>query len=181
MNFVQKLIDDTKSGLWDFAWKYSDASQNYNFNKEKHLLRGMNFSLTEPKTMIFPNGYAIYYNEDLMKNLAKEIDISLERTIDESIAVAPFDTKHAVIDRAFSISPRRNYFIAQNTQIHRTTHTTEGAHCFYLMTGLSNFLVGQSACGTSFDTLSTGFTIGFYKLAAPRRRDSSIKTTAHKL
>jgi hypothetical protein len=84
MNFVQKLTEDTKNGMWDFAWKYNDGSQNYTFNKDKHILRGMNFSLTEPM-MIFPNGYVIYYKEDLMKNLAKEIDVSLERTIDESI------------------------------------------------------------------------------------------------
>ena len=84
MKFVQKLIDDTNKGDWDFKWKYSDGSQTYTFNQPKHYLSGLNFSLmVNKKLLIFPNGYGLETN--LLENLKKAIDASLERTVDESM------------------------------------------------------------------------------------------------
>jgi len=84
MKFVQKLIDDTNNGDWDFKWKYSDGSQTYTFNQPKHYLSGLNFSLTaNKKLLIFPNGYGL--ETTLLENLKKAIDVSLERTVDESM------------------------------------------------------------------------------------------------
>ena len=84
MKFVQKLIDDTNKGDWDFKWKYSDGSQTYTFNQPKHYLSGLNFSLlANKKLLIFPNGYGLETN--LLENLKKVIDVSLERTVDESM------------------------------------------------------------------------------------------------
>jgi len=84
MKFVQKLIDDTNKGDWDFKWKYSDGSQTYTFNQPKHYLSGLNFSLTaNKKLLIFPNGYGL--ETPLLKNLKEAIDVSLERTVDESM------------------------------------------------------------------------------------------------
>jgi len=84
MKFVQKLIDDTNNGDWDFKWKYSDGSQTYTFNQPKHYLSGLNFSLlANKKLLIFPNGYGLETN--LLENLKKAIDLSLERTVDESM------------------------------------------------------------------------------------------------
>jgi len=84
VKFVQKLIDDTNKGDWDFKWKYSDGSQTYTFNQPKHYLSGLNFSLmVNKKLLIFPNGYGLETN--LLENLKKAIDASLERTVDESM------------------------------------------------------------------------------------------------
>jgi len=84
MKFVQKLIDDTDNGDWDFKWKYSDGSETYTFNQPKHYLSGLNFSLlANKKLLVFPNGYGLETN--LLENLKKAIDVSLERTVDESM------------------------------------------------------------------------------------------------
>ena len=86
MNFIQKLIQDTNNGMWDYYWKYSEGSDSYTFNKVKHYLTGLTFSLIKDKTLIiFPNGYGMRYSEELMKQLRDTIDISLERTVDDSI------------------------------------------------------------------------------------------------
>lgn len=86
MNFIQKLIQDTNNGMWDYCWKYSDASDSYTFNKTKHYLTGLTFSLIKDKTLtIFHNGYGMRYSEELMKQLRDTINISLERTVDDII------------------------------------------------------------------------------------------------
>jgi hypothetical protein len=86
MNFIQKLIDDTDKGDWDFSWKYSDGSKSYTFQVPKHYLSGMNFSIdNDPNIMIFPNGYSIKYDKSLLAKLKDSIDKSLERTVDECV------------------------------------------------------------------------------------------------
>jgi hypothetical protein len=84
MNFVQKLIDDTNNGDWDFVWKYNDGSKTYTFNKTKHYLSGLNFSLENNNPLIiFPNGYGL--KTDLLSELESAVLQSLERTVDTSI------------------------------------------------------------------------------------------------
>lgn len=85
MNFVEKLTKDTEKGDWDYCWKYSDGAMSYTFNKPKHYLSGLNFSLNDLRTMVFPNGFVIYYDIGLMDNLSEAIDISLARTVDEMV------------------------------------------------------------------------------------------------
>lgn len=57
MGFVQKLIEDTNNGDWDFYWKYNEGSDIYTLNKPKHYLSGLNFTTANKnKYIIFPNG-----------------------------------------------------------------------------------------------------------------------------
>lgn len=57
MGFVQKLIEDTNNGDWDFYWKYNEGSDTYTLNKPKHYLSGLNFTTANKnKYIIFPNG-----------------------------------------------------------------------------------------------------------------------------
>jgi hypothetical protein len=84
MNFVEKLIEDTYNGDWDFFWKYSDGSKTYTINKAKHYLSGLNFSFeNDKKLIIFPNGYGL--TTELLEELRDSVDNSLERTVDKSI------------------------------------------------------------------------------------------------
>jgi len=84
MSFVQKLIDDTKNGDWDYCWKYSDGSGTYTLNKQKHYLSGLNFTTREKsKELIFPNGYAL--ESEQLGDLESAVLFSLEATVDDSV------------------------------------------------------------------------------------------------
>jgi hypothetical protein len=86
MNFVQKLIDDTKNGMWNYDWKYNDGSKIYTFNKPKHFLGGLNFMASienKDKEIIFPNGVAL--ETEQIKELEEAVIFSLEATVDDSM------------------------------------------------------------------------------------------------
>jgi hypothetical protein len=86
MNFIQKLTQDTLNGDWNFSWKYNDGSKTYTFNVPKHYLTGMNFSLEkDPDMVILPNGYGLIYDKNALKTLKDAVDVSLEKTADESV------------------------------------------------------------------------------------------------
>ena len=76
MNFVQKLIDDTKAGSWDFCWNFNIGSQSYALIKTKYYLSGLNFTTANKnKNIIFPNG----------SSLESELLGELETAVRESI------------------------------------------------------------------------------------------------
>jgi hypothetical protein len=84
MSFVQKLIDDTRNGDWNYCWKYSDGSGTYTLNKQKHYLSGLNFTTREKsKELIFPNGYAL--ESEQLGELESAVLFSLEATVDDSV------------------------------------------------------------------------------------------------
>lgn len=86
MSFVQKLIDDTKNGMWNYDWKYNDGSKIYTFNKPKHFLSGLNFVASienKGKEIIFPNGVAL--ETEQIKELEEAVIFSLEATVDDSM------------------------------------------------------------------------------------------------
>jgi hypothetical protein len=86
MDFIEKLIVDTYKGDWDFFWKYSDGASTYSITKPKHYLSGLNFSLDKDETLItFPNGYGLMCPKEQLRQLRDEINLSLERTVDECI------------------------------------------------------------------------------------------------
>jgi hypothetical protein len=84
MSFVQKLIDDTRNGDWNYCWKYSDGSGTYTLNKQKHYLSGLNFTTREKsKELIFPNGFAL--ESEQLGELESAVLFSLEATVDDSV------------------------------------------------------------------------------------------------
>jgi hypothetical protein len=86
MNFIQKLTKDTQDGMWDGAWKYTEASDTYTFNVPKHYLSGLNFSIVKNnKLIIFPNGYGMTTSSEVLEQLRDAIVISLERTVKDDI------------------------------------------------------------------------------------------------
>ena len=88
MDFVQKLTEDTMRGDWDFCWKYSDGATSYKFSKPKHYLSDMNFSIEkDAEAIVFPNGYVITYPKEELVQLRDAVNISMERTVDECIAL----------------------------------------------------------------------------------------------
>jgi hypothetical protein len=89
MNFVEKLIEETKNGNLDFVWKYSNA--NYKFSYPKHPMNDMFFTYIEDEkrfakltdiTMVFPNGAGIRFDKNQIKALALEVDMALLRAND---------------------------------------------------------------------------------------------------
>jgi len=84
MNFVQKLIDDTNNGDWDFYWKYNEGSNTFTLNKPKHYLTGLNFTTTDKnKTIIFPNGSGL--DTEHLKELETAARSSILNTMSQSI------------------------------------------------------------------------------------------------
>ena len=84
MNFVQKLIDDTNNGDWDFYWKYNEGSNTFSLNKPKHYLTGLNFTTTDKnKTIIFPNGSGL--DTEQLSELETAVRSSLLSTMNQSI------------------------------------------------------------------------------------------------
>jgi len=85
MNFIQKLIQDTDNGDWDFMWKYNAGT--YTLNKPKHYLSGLNFTTREKKKFIvFPNGSELTAKPaKMLEELKNSVRESLIRTMDISI------------------------------------------------------------------------------------------------
>jgi hypothetical protein len=82
MRFIEKLIQDTKNGNLDFAWKYSDGSKTYTYSIPKDPMNGMSLDAKRASnTIIFSNGFGVNFNRKDLNILLDEIDISLERTV----------------------------------------------------------------------------------------------------
>lgn len=91
MNFIDQLIFDVKSGMWDYVWTWNN--EKYTFIPVKHYLRGLNFtleyggkkgSLSDVQNLIFPNGFSVQYPLDKILELKESVDESLERTVIDS-------------------------------------------------------------------------------------------------
>lgn len=83
MNFLEKLISDTKNGGLDFVWKYTEGGDgSYTFVIPKHYLNGMKISTLDKKSgiVIFPNGYMWTYHREIINKLINVIEESMERT-----------------------------------------------------------------------------------------------------
>lgn len=85
--FLNKLIQDTKSGQWDGAWAVNSNGSIYTFIAPKQILTKSNFSLDvdgkgrelNSGTFVFANGYGVIF-----ENLIELRDVvleSLERTV----------------------------------------------------------------------------------------------------
>jgi hypothetical protein len=84
MSFIQKLIDDTNKGDWDFYWKYNEGSDTFTLNKPKHYLTGLNFTTAnKSKSVIFPNGSELFTEQ--LGNLETAVRSSLLSTMNQSI------------------------------------------------------------------------------------------------
>lgn len=84
MSFIQKLIDDTNNGDWDFYWKYNEGSDTFTLNKPKHYLAGLNFTTAnKSKSVIFPNGSELF--TDKLSDLETAVRASLLSTMNQSI------------------------------------------------------------------------------------------------
>ena len=87
MNFIQKLTQDTSSGMWDFIWKYSDGAKSFTFNKQKHYLSGLSFSMEKDNDLlVFPNGFGLNVGKEALTELKNVVILSLERTVKDSIS-----------------------------------------------------------------------------------------------
>ena len=86
MNFIQKLTQDTSSGMWDFIWKYSDGAKSFTFNKQKHYLSGLSFSMEKDNDLlVFPNGFGLNVGSEAIILLMASVIDSLERTVRDSV------------------------------------------------------------------------------------------------
>lgn len=85
--FLEKLIQDTQSGVWDNGWGVNSAGNMYTFTAPKQILTKANFTLDADNKgkelssgcFVFPNGYGIIFD-----NLAQLRDVvleSLERSV----------------------------------------------------------------------------------------------------
>jgi hypothetical protein len=84
MNFVQKLIDDTNNGDWDFFWKYNEGSDTFTLNKPKHYLSGLNFTTSNKiKSIVFPNGSELFTTK--LDELEGAVRASLLSTMNQSM------------------------------------------------------------------------------------------------
>lgn len=84
MNFVQKLIDDTNNGDWDFFWKYNEGSDTFTLNKSKHYLSGLNFTTAnKSKGIVFPNGSELFTEK--LDELEGAVRASLLSTMSQSM------------------------------------------------------------------------------------------------
>ena len=80
MDFLEKLINDTKEGKLDYVWHYN-SSKTYTYKKAKDPLTGLSIDATQQSnTIIFPNGFAVAFNQNDLNILLEEIGKSLERT-----------------------------------------------------------------------------------------------------
>jgi hypothetical protein len=78
MNFLNKLIEDTKKGDLDFIWKFNEPDK-YTFFAPKDPMNGMNFDLSKEPIIIFPNGFGLLCNKDQLNVLKNEIRLAIER------------------------------------------------------------------------------------------------------
>jgi len=78
MNFLNKLIEDTKKGDLDFIWKFNEPDK-YTFFAPKDPMNGMNFDLSKELIIIFPNGFGLLCNKDQLNVLKNEIRLAIER------------------------------------------------------------------------------------------------------
>ena len=82
MEFIQTLIEQTKSGQLDGIWKYNDGGKTYSYNLIKHPLNGLSFdAILKSKNVVFPNGFVLVCKINELKELKKEIDIALKRYV----------------------------------------------------------------------------------------------------
>ena len=85
MKFVQKLIQDTKDGKFDFSWYFSNPDK-YTFKQTKHPLSDMNFNLSDSKdSIIFPNGLSLQSTKEEMSILREEVVRAMNRAVDALI------------------------------------------------------------------------------------------------
>lgn len=85
--FLEKLIQDIDSGLWDGAWSVNSAGNIYSFVAKKEILTNSTFTLDfdnkgkelSSGIFIFSNGYGVIF-ENLL-GLKDVVLISLERTV----------------------------------------------------------------------------------------------------
>ena len=78
MNFIDKLIDDTKNGALDEVWHYSDINK-YKFVKKKHPLNGLNFAKASGQ-IIFPNGFGLNIDIPKQDELINAINTSITKS-----------------------------------------------------------------------------------------------------
>ncbi len=85
--FLSKLIQDVRDGLWDGGFSVNSNGTIYTFTAPKQILTKSNFSLDvdgkgkelDSGVFVFSNGYGVSF-ENLVE-LRDEVLISLERTV----------------------------------------------------------------------------------------------------
>ena len=132
MNFIEKLIQETKSGKFDFIWQYVGSS--YKFDFPKHPMSRMNFVLVNNKKsnvelMVFPNGGGINFDKSSMQLLASEIDRAILRANDVIVSdyisgaiekqVAEVDKKDEKIKKETKV--KKEVKVKKETEVDKTT------------------------------------------------------------
>ncbi|WP_297419369.1 hypothetical protein [Clostridium sp.] len=86
MNFVEKLISDTKNKKLDYVWKYNDGAKTYSYNfAPKDPMNGMIIFQSKNNLIIFPNGFGLKCDRNQLDILVEEINKSLTRTVSDII------------------------------------------------------------------------------------------------
>jgi len=79
MNFVSKLLENTRNKNLDFTWKFSEPD-NYTFAQTLHPLNTLHIDFAKDNAMvIFPNGFGLKSDKAVLKQLKDEIRKAIER------------------------------------------------------------------------------------------------------
>ncbi len=102
MKFIDKLIEETKTGELDFIWQYSTQGNKFRYKADKHPLTDLSFSLDEVVTkeitkdsgkkeiipdetrgmIVFPNGAGMVVDKNKLELLNQECVNAIFRAMD---------------------------------------------------------------------------------------------------